>query len=797
MSAPTPYTSSPTTNFFVNSGLSNVDPFLSGVKWGVSGVGTTATIYYSFPVFSSTTLWDQGLNAYQFGQGYEVDTGFIPLNFIQKIYATVALEAWANVANISIIKVATETSSAVGDIRVAFTSGGLMQPNDFAYAYTPGPSYGGDVWLNTVQPVATGNDSNVGGFGFQTLVHALGLAHPFEGSAPLSTTLDNFKYTQMSYSDAPGHQDGGRSSYYPSTPMLLDIQAIQYLYGANMSYNAGNDTYTYSGAGKYYETIWDAGGIDTIIYDATTSGIINLNAGAFSALGSPVFLDNGRLQRDDVAIAYNVIIENATGGTGNDSIYGNLADNTLNGNAGDDFLIGGAGNDTLIGGDGNDKLDGGDGNDVYVIDVTTDVISFDSSGIDTVNLYYTTGTYTLAADLEHINLLGTAAINGTGNALNNIITGNTAANLLFGGNGNDTLNGGAGNDTLGGGAGNDVLNGGEAADLYLVADATYKLQAEINDTGLLGIDELRFNSGLAGTTLTVHAGDTGLERVVVGTGLAAAADITGTVALNVNASAALNALSITGNAGANSITGGAGNDLLFGNAGNDTLIGGDGNDTLRSGLGSDVLDGGNGDDAYFIDLGTDVILADSSGIDTVNLFYTTGTYTLAADLEHINLLGTAAINGTGNALNNIITGNDAANGITGGAGNDLLFGNAGNDTLIGGDGNDTLSGGLGQDVFDFNAVMESLVGAPRDIITDFSHAQLDKIDLSTIDANSILLNDQAFLSTVLTSGAFTSAGQLRLVGNVLSGNTNNDFTTSEFEIQLTGIDTLISADFIL
>ena len=183
MSAPNPYSSSPTTNISVNSGMLNVDPFLSGVKWGVSGVGTVASIYYSFPVSSSTALWDQGLNVYQFGHGYEVDTGFRPLNFIQQIYATVALQSWANVANINIIKVATETFSAVGDIRVAFTSGGLMKPIDFAYAYTPGPSYGGDVWLNTIQPVVTGNDFNVGGFGYQTLVHelghALGLAHPY------------------------------------------------------------------------------------------------------------------------------------------------------------------------------------------------------------------------------------------------------------------------------------------------------------------------------------------------------------------------------------------------------------------------------------------------------------------------------------------------------------------------------------------------------------------------------------------------------------------------------------------
>ena len=238
-------------------------------------------------------------------------------------------------------------------------------------------------------------------------------------------------------------------------------------------------------------------------------------------------------------------------------------------------------------------------------------------------------------------------------------------------------------------------------------------------------------------------------------------------------------IALFGFAGNDSMVGGVGNDLLFGDAGNDTLIGGEGNDTLRSGTGSDTLDGGNGDDAYFIDVSTDIILADTSGIDTVNLFYATGTYTLAADLEHINLLGTAAINGTGNALDNIITGN------------------AGNNIINGGDGNDILSGGLGRDVFDFNAVMESLVGASRDIITDFSHAQLDKIDLSTINANSNLLNDQAFLSAVLTSGAFTSAGQLRLVSNILSGNTDNDFNTSEFEIQLTGIDSLTSADFIL
>lgn len=64
---------------------------------------------------------------------------------------------------------------------------------------------------------------------------------------------------------------------------------------------------------------------------------------------------------------------------------------------------------------------------------------------------------------------------GTGNALDNVLVGNSGANLLKGeggldnidgGNGNDTLYGGAGSDTLSGGAGNDDLHGGAGADLF-------------------------------------------------------------------------------------------------------------------------------------------------------------------------------------------------------------------------------------------------------------------------------------------------------------------------------------------
>ena len=660
---------------------------------------------------------------------------------MQQIYATVALQSWANVANINIVKVATETSSAVGDIRIAFTTDGLMGINDFAYAYTPGQSYGGDVWLNTIQPVVTGNDFNVGGFGYQTLVHelghALGLAHPFEAAIPLSTSLDNFKYTQMSYSDSPGHQDGGYSSYYPSTPMLLDIQAIQYLYGANMSYNAGNDTYVFNGTSINYETIWDAGGIDTLVYNSTTGGVINLNAGTFSVLGRPVSLDNGTLQYDNVAIAYNVTIENATGGNGNDSLIGNDVGNSLVGSNGLDNLTGNAGNDTLDGGAGNDTLNGGDGNDTYNIDVNTDVIQADTSGIDTVNVNYATGTYTLAADLEHITLFGTGNIGGTGNALNNVITGNTGNNIVDGGTGSDLLWGDAGNDTLIGGEGNDTAKySGVWSDYNLSYNAGVITVQDLNAAnGNEGADTLRQIETMQFTNINIGLVN-GLKYI------ASHSDLIN--AFGTNADAAI---------------------------------------------------------AHYIEYGASEGRTASFDSDFYIAKYADlraafGADTNAATMHYIQY-GASEGRALLTSGDDLLTGSASADTLHGYAGNDTLTGDTGNDTLVGGAGNDILSGGLGQDIFDFNAVIESLLGVTRDIITDFSHAQLDKIDLSAIDANSMLLNDQAFLSAILTGGAFTSAGQLRLQGNVLSGNTDNDFNTSEFEIQLTGIDTLTSIDFFL
>jgi Ca2+-binding RTX toxin-like protein len=178
-----------------------------------------------------------------------------------------------------------------------------------------------------------------------------------------------------------------------------------------------------------------------------------------------------------------------------------------------------------------------------------------------------------------------------------------------------------------------------------------------------------------------------------------------------------------------------------------------------------------------------------------------------ADIENLTLTGVAAINGTGNIFDNVITGNAANNVLNGIAGNDTLDGKAGNDVLIGGLGADVLTGGLGadkltggsgEDRFDFNFTTESS-GGNIDTIADFSHLQLDKIDLSTIDAQSDtpLVND-AF-TFIGNNVAFSNvAGQLMFdtATHSIYGDTDGN-SVADFQIILTGVTSLAVGDFIL
>lgn len=419
---------------------------------------------------------------------------------------------------------------------------------------------------------------------------------------------------------------------------------------------------------------------------------------------------------EDGVLFYGSARDNTiSGSTGNDGIFSYAGNDTLYGLSGIDTLDGGDGNDYLDGGADSDTLIGGAGNDVYVIDVSTDVITENANaGADTVN---STITYTLGSNLENLTLIGTAAINGTGNTLDNVLIGNSAVNTLTGNNGNDVLDGGGGIDRLVGGAGNDTYYVDTASDVVVestssgtdlvFSSATYTLATNVENLTLIGSAAINGTGNTAVNIITGNSGNntldggTGADTLIGGKGndvytVDNTADVItenaneGTDAVNSSVTYTLSSnvenLTLTGTTAING-TGNASDNTLTGNSAVNILTGGAGKDVLDGKAGNDTMIGGTGDDTYTIDVTTDVITENANeGIDTVNSAL---TYTLGNNVENLILTGTSAVNATGNTLNNSLTGNSAANTLTGNAGDDVLNGMGGADRMVGGTGNDT------------------------------------------------------------------------------------------------------------
>jgi Ca2+-binding RTX toxin-like protein len=233
------------------------------------------------------------------------------------------------------------------------------------------------------------------------------------------------------------------------------------------------------------------------------------------------------------------------------------------------------------------------------------------------------------------------------------------------------------------------MDGKDGSDIYIISGSGEHKAAEITDTGTSGTDEVRFSAAKA-ETLKIFAGDTGIERVVIGTGTGATADSSGTVSLHIDASKAVNGLTLIGNAGVNKLTGTA-----FA-------------DTIDGGAGADKLTGGAGDDTYIIDNVKDAISEKATG-GTDEVKSSVG-YKLASNVENLTLTGSANIGGTGNSAANTIVGN------------------VGNNALFGGLGNDTLTGGAGADLFVFNTKLNAATNV--DTITHFSSNDGDKVEFS-------------------------------------------------------------------
>jgi RTX calcium-binding nonapeptide repeat (4 copies) len=227
------------------------------------------------------------------------------------------------------------------------------------------------------------------------------------------------------------------------------------------------------------------------------------------------------------------------------------------------------------------------------------------------------------------------------------------------------------------------------------------------------------------------------------------------------------AINGAGNAGANILTGNTGANSLSGLSGDDTISGGDGDDTLDGGAGTDSLTGGAGNDTYLVDVATDVLVeAASGGVDTVQSLV---TYTLGAELENLTLLGTAVINGTGNAAANNLTGNSATNSLSGLAGDDMLLGLAGNDTILGGDGNDSLDGGVGTDSLTGGAGNDIyVVDATTDVIVETVGGGLDTVQSSVTFTLATELENLTLLGTSVINGT-GNAGANSLTGTPWRG----------------------------
>ena len=367
------------------SGNQDIDGILYDRKWAVS------SFTFSFPTSASF---------YQAGSAPNGETAsnFDVLNATQQNFVrNYVLSQFAAVANVTFSEL-TETSSVHADLRFAQSD----VPNT-AWAYYPASQgYGGDSWYNN----SSGNYDNpvVGNYAGHTFLHevghAFGLVHGHDSVdnpfGALPSAHDSVEYSIMTYRTYVGGPLNGYtygSASAPQTLMQNDIAALQYLYGANYNTQSGNTTYTWSSTtgrmsidgvqqaatagNKIFMTLWDGNGNDTYDFSNYTTNLsVNLQPGAWTTVSSTQVanLGSGHFAAGNIANALlyqgdtRSLIENAIGGTGNDTLVGNSAANRLDGRRGNDTLTGGIGNDTFVYGSN------------YGADFITDFIAGNSSG---------------------------------------------------------------------------------------------------------------------------------------------------------------------------------------------------------------------------------------------------------------------------------------------------------------------------------------------------------------------------------------------------------------------------------
>jgi hypothetical protein len=436
----------------LTTGINSIDALVSS-SWA-SKAGTAVTLTYSFMTRLPSDATTDDAN------------GFQPMTDAQKEGVRSALATWAAVANITFTEVAAD-----GNLQMATNDQGKASSG---YAYLPNgvdPTY---LFTNNL------DDYNYvftpGKFGLSVLIHeighTLGFKHPGNYDSTggdidgpfLPAATDTIDYSQMSYNTGAGFALNGN---YGVTPMLYDVQAIQYLYGANMSYHAGADTYAFSKDAPL-QCIWDAGGTDTLDFSACTGAtIIDLRAGGFSST-APGY--------NNISIAYNVTIELAIAGNGGATIYANGAGNVITGGAGSDVIYEGAGSDQITGNGGSDTVVFGKALSAYAFSGSTGTLSVSGEGSDTL------------AGIAKLQFSDTTI------QLSNF------ASVVSGTTGNDALTAAAGNQLISGGAGIDTVTlSGKLASYKLTATGSGITLSDLSGSGgtdlLAGVERLKFSDG--------------------------------------------------------------------------------------------------------------------------------------------------------------------------------------------------------------------------------------------------------------------------------------------------------------
>jgi hypothetical protein len=317
------------------------------IHWGSGAVGSAATVTYGFMTTSSFATSDG-------------ETGFKAMTDAQKQTVRDVLALYSAFANINFTEVSDPNAALIryGTSNESGVSSGVTY-SDWSFG---GALSVADVYINNTASSSSGTASSdsmyPGGFGYETLIHetghALGLKHPGNydstsgsGTPPyIPGAWDNVEYSIMSYLDNPGYDVSAQ------TPALLDVAAIQYLYGARSS--TSSQTLSFSASGEFKQSALAGSGAVTLDFsNQTTDNIISATPGTFSSIG---LKDDGTHAHDNLALPFGINVKTVVGGSGNDYFLGGNA-GMLYGGSGDDTFAGCATQVAVNGGGGTDKLE--------------------------------------------------------------------------------------------------------------------------------------------------------------------------------------------------------------------------------------------------------------------------------------------------------------------------------------------------------------------------------------------------------------------------------------------------------